>query len=123
MIRGKQFATAFGVATVLALMLIALNLPVSGGMASGEKTAPPSSPGVQGSGQVQCAPAPTSAEAPSFEPMEGGSCKADPASVTLPDWNLGHGGRTCRCSCGYPCKTDADCGGGIGSCRGGISCC
>lgn len=32
-------------------------------------------------------------------------------------------GRTCRCSCGYPCKTDADCGGGVGSCRPGISCC
>jgi hypothetical protein len=30
-------------------------------------------------------------------------------------------GRTCRCSCGFPCKTDADCGGGI--CSGGISCC
>jgi hypothetical protein len=31
-------------------------------------------------------------------------------------------GRTCRCSCGYPCKTDADCGPG-GICSGGISCC
>jgi hypothetical protein len=29
--------------------------------------------------------------------------------------------RTCRCSCGQPCKTDADCAGGI--CSGGISCC
>jgi hypothetical protein len=31
-------------------------------------------------------------------------------------------GRTCRCSCGYPCKTDADCGPG-GICGGGITCC
>ncbi len=31
--------------------------------------------------------------------------------------------RTCRCSCGYPCKTDADCGGAAGSCRSGITCC
>jgi hypothetical protein len=31
-------------------------------------------------------------------------------------------GRTCRCSCGFPCKTDADCGPG-GVCSGGISCC
>jgi hypothetical protein len=31
-------------------------------------------------------------------------------------------GRTCRCSCGFPCKTDADCGPG-GICAGGISCC
>lgn len=29
--------------------------------------------------------------------------------------------KTCRCSCGQPCKTDADCGGAI--CSGGISCC
>lgn len=31
-------------------------------------------------------------------------------------------GRTCRCSCGQPCRTDADCGAG-GICSGGISCC
>ena len=30
-------------------------------------------------------------------------------------------GRTCRCSCGQPCKTDADCGGNV--CAPGISCC
>ena len=33
------------------------------------------------------------------------------------------GGRTCKCSCGFPCKTDADCGGAVGSCRAGITCC
>jgi hypothetical protein len=31
--------------------------------------------------------------------------------------------RTCVCSCGYPCTSDADCGGALGSCRSGISCC
>jgi len=31
-------------------------------------------------------------------------------------------GRTCRCSCGFPCKTDADCGPG-GVCAAGITCC
>ncbi len=31
--------------------------------------------------------------------------------------------RTCVCSCGYPCTSDADCGGALGSCRAGISCC
>jgi len=32
--------------------------------------------------------------------------------------------KTCRCSCGTaPCATDADCGGGIGSCSHFISCC
>jgi len=33
------------------------------------------------------------------------------------------GGKTCRCSCGFHCSTDADCGGAVGSCRAGISCC
>lgn len=32
------------------------------------------------------------------------------------------GFRTCVCSCGYPCKTDADCGPG-GNCGPGITCC
>jgi hypothetical protein len=32
--------------------------------------------------------------------------------------------KTCRCSCGTAfCATDADCGGGIGSCSAFISCC
>lgn len=32
--------------------------------------------------------------------------------------------KTCRCSCGTaPCATDADCGGGDGSCSHFISCC
>lgn len=30
--------------------------------------------------------------------------------------------RTCKCSCGYPCTTNADCGPG-GICSAGISCC
>jgi hypothetical protein len=29
--------------------------------------------------------------------------------------------RTCACSCGFPCTTDADCGGG--ACTAGITCC
>lgn len=29
--------------------------------------------------------------------------------------------RTCRCSCGFPCQTSADCGGA--ACTVGISCC
>jgi hypothetical protein len=32
--------------------------------------------------------------------------------------------KTCRCSCGTgSCSTDADCGGGVGSCSHFISCC
>ena len=30
-------------------------------------------------------------------------------------------GKTCRCSCGQPCKTNADCDGGL--CAAGITCC
>lgn len=30
--------------------------------------------------------------------------------------------RTCRCSCGFPCRTNADCGPG-GVCAPGITCC
>lgn len=33
----------------------------------------------------------------------------------------GFGLRTCRCSCGQPCKTNADCGGNV--CGPGITCC
>src|SRR4051812_14976222 len=29
----------------------------------------------------------------------------------------------CVCSCGYPCTSDADCDGALGSCRTGITCC
>lgn len=29
--------------------------------------------------------------------------------------------KTCRCSCGIPCQTDADCGGNV--CGVGITCC
>ena len=31
------------------------------------------------------------------------------------------GTKTCRCSCGVPCQTDADCGGNV--CGVGITCC
>jgi hypothetical protein len=44
---------------------------------------------------------------------------AQPASSSVKELAAG---RTCRCSCGYPCKTNADCGLG-GVCAPGISCC
>jgi hypothetical protein len=41
----------------------------------------------------------------------------------LPEFMASAAGfRTCRCSCGAPCKTDADCGPG-GICGAGITCC
>lgn len=51
---------------------------------------------------------------------KGELCPAAAATNPIPEPLFG--GRTCRCSCGYPCKTDADCGPG-GVCSGGISCC
>ena len=57
-------------------------------------------------------------------PAQGETCSAIPAQQTkAPEPEFMAGGRTCRCSCGFPCKTDADCGGAVGSCRAGITCC
>ncbi|HEV2855716.1 MAG TPA: hypothetical protein VHC97_23210 [Thermoanaerobaculia bacterium] len=51
------------------------------------------------------------------------TCPAAPQEqIGTPDFIV-TGGRTCKCSCGYPCQTDADCGGAVGSCRAGITCC
>ena len=75
------------------------------------------------------APAAAPAPAPagcglSFElppaPAQAGLCPATTATSPVPE--LLFGGRTCRCSCGFPCKKDADCGPG-GICSGGITCC
>jgi hypothetical protein len=52
---------------------------------------------------------------------QAGVCPAT-VSATNPVPELLFGGRTCRCSCGFPCKKDADCGPG-GICSGGITCC
>jgi hypothetical protein len=57
-------------------------------------------------------------------PAKGQTCPATAAPRTqTPEPEFLVGTRTCRCSCGFPCKTDADCGGAVGSCRAGISCC
>jgi hypothetical protein len=53
-------------------------------------------------------------------PTQAGLCSATVATNPVPEPLFG--GRTCRCSCGRPCKTDADCGLG-GICSGGITCC
>ena len=64
-------------------------------------------------GKTGLCPAPHSAVAmPSLPVLD--------ALSALPDFMAA--GRTCRCSCGFPCKTDADCGPG-GICRAGITCC
>jgi hypothetical protein len=50
---------------------------------------------------------------------QGETCSAEVPQNPAPEFMVG---RTCRCSCGFPCKTDADCGPG-GICSGGITCC
>jgi hypothetical protein len=55
---------------------------------------------------------------------KGETCPATAAPRTkTPEPEFMAGGRTCRCSCGFPCTSDADCGGALGSCRAGITCC
>ncbi len=55
---------------------------------------------------------------------KGETCsKAAPTPSKTPEPEFMAVGKTCHCSCGFPCKTDADCGGALGSCRAGISCC
>ena len=54
--------------------------------------------------------------------MLSGKAEISPAVLPLnpaPELKFG---RTCRCSCGQPCKRDSDCGPG-GICAGGITCC
>jgi hypothetical protein len=65
--------------------------------------------------------------APLFEPLaEAGFTPAVAAESWAPGASdlAGPFGirRTCRCSCGYPCTTNADCGPG-GFCSAGITCC
>ena len=61
---------------------------------------------------AQDAQAPRCEGAPALDPLaiDAGSASANP-----------HFRGTCRCSCGYPCQTDADCGGAL--CMKGITCC
>ncbi len=51
----------------------------------------------------------------------GGSCSAAPAGVPLAAAMQAPRHGYCRCSCGYPCRTSADCGGV--SCDPFITCC
>src|SRR5688572_17555260 len=55
---------------------------------------------------------------------EAGVCPAMTSSEPTPEFMAASpfALRTCRCSCGQPCKTNADCGPG-GVCSPGITCC
>ena len=108
--RFMNLATALGLSAVVVLVLLAVSVPASG-------NAPPAAGAVSQQGAT------ASVAAPAVSPVaEPGICSADDAGpLDSPHPHVF--GRTCRCSCGYPCRTDADCGGAVGSCSKGISCC
>lgn len=111
MIRPGRFAILSMLGAVL--VLLALSLPAA--HESSPAGAPASSPAACGQGL-------DANVAPPLAAPEADACFAAAAPGDVTDQSR-FGGRTCRCSCGMPCKTDLDCGGGVGSCRPGISCC
>lgn len=112
--RGRILANVACASALAASLLLTLGASAPGVTGSVPKAAPRPTAGAPVSGPTGCEAGPL---APDF------LLSVDPAvALSTPD-GIDRGGRTCRCSCGYPCKTDADCGGAIGSCRGGISCC
>ena len=122
MLRTRNLAVALIVSAFMALLLLAIGAPATSGAISGGQSTMPSSMAPPIPSPVDCAQAPTDFQVLVLDLADGGVCRADSTEGTTPD-RMPAFGRTCRCSCGYPCKTDADCGGAIGSCRGGISCC
>ncbi|HZN02732.1 MAG TPA: hypothetical protein VFD06_03995 [Candidatus Polarisedimenticolia bacterium] len=64
-----------------------------------------------------------SAEESLLPPLEGGFCPAvGPEDTDRFEVAPKPKFRTCRCSCGAPCRTNEDCGPG-GICSAGITCC
>ena len=122
MLRPTNLAGAFILSAFMALLLLAIGAPATSGAISAGQSTTPSSMAPPIPRPVDCAQAPTDSQVPVLDLVDGGVCRAVSTEGTTPD-RMPVFGRTCRCSCGYPCKTDADCGGAIGSCRGGISCC
>jgi hypothetical protein len=61
-------------------------------------------------------------EGTALQKLEAPACEAAPAAGFLPDLMAKpHRRGFCRCSCGAPCQTSADCGGS--SCDPFITCC
>lgn len=99
--------------TIFALISLAIL-----GAGSANAADNPTAPAIAAAAQPGCQPA------LDLAPAKGQTCPATAAPPTkTPEPEFMVGTRTCRCSCGFPCKTDADCGGALGSCRAGISCC
>ena len=119
MTRRQTVRLVSGLLVLVAAFALAVGAPA---FSSGAAGAPDAAGAIQALAAAPCAQTPQEAGPVLCEPLAGGSCEAESKGVEFMDSAV-HGGRTCRCSCGYPCKTDADCGGGLGSCRAGISCC
>lgn len=113
-IRSETLAGAVWVSALTAFLLLTPGAPTSGVTGPLDKGAPQPEMGASVSGPAGCEQGSTPSVITMFEGPGAAMSSVD---------GVDRGGRTCRCSCGYPCKTDADCGGGVGSCRGGISCC
>jgi len=64
------------------------------------------------------------ASLPFVQDTEEAFCPAEKPESAKPEWlqEARPRIRTCRCSCGYPCRSDEDCGPG-GRCTVGITCC
>src|SRR5947209_3520507 len=110
---------------VLAMLILAVAfLALAGTTPASAETASPAVPAPAVTAPVQpgCG---TGLELNLATPAQGETCPAAQPASTAPDFIVAPaiGTLTCRCSCGFPCKTDADCGGALGSCRAGISCC
>jgi len=114
-----------GMALVLSIVALAFVAALNLGPAFGGKeptpvvthpgTASQPAPSVRECAPVTAAPATPPAEELNY-------CPADSPDGPAPDWSANpHRHGYCRCSCGYPCQSDADCGGA--SCDPFIPCC
>ena len=120
--RFRNFTSLLGFSSVMALGLLALAMPLPAVAPTADGAGTQPALGAPTAGPDDCARAPEVADPATPLSREGTACDEDPTGGVASD-GTARGGRTCKCSCGYPCKTDADCGGAIGSCRGGVSCC
>lgn len=127
MLRSKSSRLAFGLSLVAVAVLYVVSLgpaagnsPAALGAGTAGEAALPHSSGTTGSEQP-CAATSESRGLPALENPDGGFCSDISPSNPLLEEAARHRHGYCRCSCGYPCTTSADCGGV--SCDPFISCC
>ena len=128
MIRRRTSVTGLAIATT-ALFVITLSVgAVSAAPATAEKTPPTPVPEAATPQPTPVVPEPCVGDAvaapfAAFDGLELNYTPVTPAEDALPDGAARppHRHGYCRCSCGYPCQTSADCGGS--SCDPFITCC